>query len=858
MAAIKFNDKYGYDMNTLFDATDRQTVLATGSSWVVGDFRYGSYAEQVWTGSQFTYNDSGWINGGMATKVEFFGSDGSSFALINLSAPWNFTVNGFPSVWAMLSGADVITGGKGNDILVAGAGNNTVNGGAGNDTIDYSLETGNSVVNLAFGTATIAAQGSNTAHTDKLTSIENIWAGSGNDKIYGNKLSNWIQGGAGNDTIYGGAGSDIISGGIGVNTLDGGIGIDTLSFIDLPVNGTGLSVNANLATGQVLVADTNAGTAINFETVIGSSGNDLLTGNALDNLLIGGLGVDTMEGGAGNDIYRVDNTLDVVTDLGNDSKDEVFTQAITSYTLGIGIENLTLSWRSNGITFYGSGAIANGYANTLNLTGNALDNTLTLQSNSEFYFPRQALTTAAAVISTSGADISTGGVVISTGGGDINITNPPIITPPIITPPIFIQKPVYGTAYLDGGAGNDILVGSIGNDVLNGGSGNDIMQGGLGADTFIIDSSNDVISADDGGDTVISAISLNLLPDNIVIASLMNVSTALNLNGNSSDNTLKGNNFNNTLNGNDGNDVLKGNAGNDNLNGGLGNDWLQGGAGNDNLEGGDGIDTADYSQSTGNVFVNLSLTAAQNTGFAGRDTLASIERINGGEGNDKLTGNNLANTLWGNDGNDTLNGGGGSDNLYGDYGNDVLNGGVENDILQGGGGDDILDGGAGSDTLLGDSGKDTFVLANKDNAYDIFQYFSGSDDKIRLQQSGLGNIGDGDTLIEGGVIKTASGGFSNSAELVIFKSPISHDIYDVGAVIGRASSAYAIGDQRIFIVKNDVLSIHEDNIHYADSGVYLFTSANTDAVVSNSELKLLAQVLIDDTTALTVGNFFLA
>jgi len=853
MATITFNNTYGNDMNALFNTTDRHTVLATASSWVIGDFRYGGYAEQVWTGSHLSYNGAGWIKGGTATKVEFLGSDGDSFALINLSAPWNFTANGFPTVWALLSGADVITGGRGDDILVAGSGNNTVNGGAGDDTIDYRLETGDSIVNLALGTATIAAQGSNPAHTDKLNSLENIWAGSGNDKLIGNSRSNWLEGGAGNDKIYGGAGNDYISGGIGVNTLDGGIGTDTLSFVDLPVSGIGLSVNANLATGNVSVAAVNAGTVINFETVIGSNGNDVLTGNALDNELVGGFGVDTMEGGAGNDIYRVDNTLDVVKDLGNDSKDEVFTQGITSYTLGIGIENLTLSWLSYGIYFYGSGAVANGYANTLHLTGNALDNTLTLNSNSDFYFPQPALTPAGAVISTSGAVITAGEVVISTGGGDIKI-----ITPPIITPPVFTQKPVYGTAYLDGGAGNDILVGSNGNDILNGGSGNDTMQGGLGTDTFIIDSSNDVISADDGGDTVISAISLNLLPDTIEVASLMNVSTALNLNGNSSDNRLKGNNFNNTLNGNDGNDTLYGNAGNDRLNGGLGNDWLQGGAGNDRLNGGGGFDTADYSLSSGKVVVNLSLTAAQNTGFAGLDTLASIEGINAGEGNDRLTGNNLANTLWGNDGNDTLNGGGGSDRLYGDYDNDVLNGGVGNDDLQGGGGDDILDGGAGSDTLLGDKGKDTFVLANKDNTTDYFQFFSASDDKIRLQQSGLGNIGDGDTLVEGGVIKTASGGFSKSAELVIFKSPISHDIYDVGAVIGSASSAYTVGDQRIFIVKNDVLAIDMDNAHYADAGVYLFTSANTDALVSNSELKLLAQVLIDDTMALSVGNFFLA
>lgn len=51
--------------------------------------------------------------------------------------------------------------------------------------------------------------------------------------------------------------------------------------------------------------------------------------------------------------------------------------------------------------------------------------------------------------------------------------------------------------------------------------------------------------------------------------------------------------------------------------------------------------------------------------------LAQIENAKGGNGNDYLKGNDLANVLEGNNGNDTLEGGKGSDTLKGGSGNDT-------------------------------------------------------------------------------------------------------------------------------------------------------------------------------------------
>src|SRR5207248_79864 len=55
-----------------------------------------------------------------------------------------------------------------------------------------------------------------------------------------------------------------------------------------------------------------------------------------------------------------------------------------------------------------------------------------------------------------------------------------------------------------------------------------------------------------------------------------------------------------------------------------------------------------------------------------------------------------------------LDGGAGDDFLSGGTGNDMLDGGAGNDTMSGGSGDDVLTGGPGSDTLDGGSGDDVY------------------------------------------------------------------------------------------------------------------------------------------------------
>jgi serralysin len=212
------------------------------------------------------------------------------------------------------AGNDTINGGDGNDTIIGGAGVDVVDGGNGIDT--YAWLAGDAVVDMVAGTATWGI-----AETFK--NIENISAGSGNDRITGDGSANRIDGGGGNDLILGGAGNDTINGGDGNDTIIGGAGVDVVD------GGNGIDTYAWLA-GDAVV-DMVAGTATwtiaetftNIENMSGGSGNDRITGDGNANRIEGGGGNDTINGGLGNDqLYGGtgdDTFIFTVTNFGTDT-----------------------------------------------------------------------------------------------------------------------------------------------------------------------------------------------------------------------------------------------------------------------------------------------------------------------------------------------------------------------------------------------------------------------------------------------------------------------------------------------------------------------------------------------------------
>ena len=120
-------------------------------------------------------------------------------------------------------------------------------------------------------------------------------------------------------------------------------------------------------------------------------------------------------------------------------------------------------------------------------------------------------------------------------------------------------------------------------------------------------------------------------------------------------------------------------------------------------------------------------------------TLGSISA----ENVDRLDGSDLANLLTGDVGNNVMNSGAGQD---------IINGGVGNDTLNGGAGNDVLTGGIGSDSFqfLGDFGSD--VITDFSVSDDSLAFFDESG--IEVASSALTES----TNIDGDLVLTASNG----------------------------------------------------------------------------------------------------
>ncbi|ANL39207.1 M10 family metallopeptidase C-terminal domain-containing protein [Rhizobium phaseoli] len=185
--------------------------------------------------------------------------------------------------------ADTLSGGAGNDTLNGGAGADRLIGGTGDDT--YIVDNAGDIVTEA------ADAGTDTVHTALASytlgsNVENLThTGSGNFSGAGNALANTITGGAGNDVLNGGAGAD---------TLIGAAGNDTY-IVDNAGDMVTESANAGIDTVRTNLASYMLTSNVENLSFAGT-GAFAGTGNALDNVIVGGSGSNTLTGGAGNDI----------------------------------------------------------------------------------------------------------------------------------------------------------------------------------------------------------------------------------------------------------------------------------------------------------------------------------------------------------------------------------------------------------------------------------------------------------------------------------------------------------------------------------------------------------------------------
>jgi VCBS repeat-containing protein len=611
------------------------------------------------------------------------------------SSVFDLTISNTPS-------GQIILGTTARDILSGGAGNDTLIGGLGDDRYNVDSPLDVVIEKAGEGTDSVKASSDYTL-PDQVENLElegPFWKyplaaalnGTGNDlnnDLIGNGSHNYLQGLDGNDTIDGGTGNDTIDGGKGNDDIYGGYddfyfeedeqgnmvaktdwgnaiaGYGSAGEITIAVFG----FNDDIINGQEGDDTINGGPG--SDMLYGGSGNDLLCGgeNSIytnftiltnDNTLDGGEGNDILVGGTGDDRFIFglgygSDTIHYYMDYGTTDYDEVWlTDGITlkditfsydNYDLIVGLKNTTDQLRL--VDWDGSFIKALHFSD-----GSVFDTTLIEQM----------------------------------------INN----TPPIVSQPIAAQSKQSGQNFTFA-IPNGTFTDADQNDVLTLSaqlSDEQPLPSWLSFDPL----NNTLAGTPQTSEAGVWQIQVTATDS---YGASINSVFDLTIASSNPPSPTQGQ----TILGTSADDTLSGGAGNDSIKGGDGNDSLIAGLGNDFLNGSTGFDSVDYSYTTSNLNITLNSSgwATVNIGVDDVDTLAAIENLTGGAGNDTFIGNSQAN------------------------------------VLKGNGGDDVLNGWKGKDVLSGGQGADKFVfeiLHNGDLNKDIISDFNSAEgDKIQLPKN---------------------------------------------------------------------------------------------------------------------------
>jgi Ca2+-binding RTX toxin-like protein len=653
-------------------------------------------------------------------------------------------------------GNDIAFLGAGDDLFTwnSGDGSDFVDGGSGIDTLAFNGSAAAETIRIStgvFGTLRVSNSAENVTMT--LTGMERIVvsAGAGDDVVDASALPAGraaleIFGGLGRDTLIGSAGNDFFNGGDGNDlalmgagddsfvwnpgddndTLEGQAGVDTLLF-----NGAiiGEQINVLANGGRVLftrdianvVMDLNDVERIDFNAlggadivavhdlsgtdvaevnvnvgsadaaadqviVRGTSGNDVIraaasgssasvTGLAavtnvtnlesIDQLIVDGQGGnDTLIGGAGSQVLRGGDGDDVIS--GGDGDDQMFGDA----------GNDRMVWNPGDDTDLVEGGDGQDTAEVNG--GNGAEIFTATANGTRVRFDRLDPAPFALDIGT------TENLVVNMNGGNDSFSATGNLAALIkIT--------------VDGGAGDDTILGANGADLLLGGDGDDFIDGQQGADVAFLGSGEDTFQWDpgDGSDVVEGQDGIDTMLFNgstgaeiftasanggrmLFMRNLGNIVMDLN-DVESIDLNALGNTDQVIVNDLSGTDVVEANV---NLAGTLGGADGDGAADQVIVNGTNGDDTIQAVASGTSVSV-LGLAAQTNV-----SNLESIDQliVDGQGGNDTLIGGAGSQVLRGGDGDDVIAGGDGDDQMFGDAGNDrmVWNPGDDTDLMEGG------------------------------------------------------------------------------------------------------------------------------------------------------------------------------
>ncbi|OLP59011.1 hypothetical protein BJF93_03525 [Xaviernesmea oryzae] len=247
--------------------------------------------------------------------------------------------------------SNTIYGNDGNNIIDGGTGADTMSGQGGNDTYyvdniyDKIIEWSNGGIDTVLSSVSYSLAD----NVENLTLI-----GLANLNATGNWQDNILIGNAGNNILDGSKGADLMKGGAGDDTYI----VENVG--DVVVENPGEGIDTVKSWISYRLTDNVEKLMLQSAGNINGYGNDLdntIVGSIGNNIIDGGAGADRMQGGLGNDTYYVDNPGDLVIEWSGEGNDTVYSSI--SYTLVNNVENLILTGTAN-----------------LDGCGNGLDNTL--------------------------------------------------------------------------------------------------------------------------------------------------------------------------------------------------------------------------------------------------------------------------------------------------------------------------------------------------------------------------------------------------------------------------------------------------------------------------------------------------
>jgi len=442
-------------------------------------------------------------------------------------------------------GPDTVSLGAGDDTAVSalGDGNDSVSGGSGTDLLRMSGTTGGDALEAhADGAAAVVTRNVDGARVSAVVERLALDAGAGLDDVTVADLAGtgitqvdvdlgvagtgdgaddrvFVEGTNGNDifgatavsttievtglaaqvnvvasepvfdrlTLAGLAGSDSITGGplaaLAVVTLDGGEGADTLS------GGNGGELLAG-GVGADLIDGNQGG-----DTVFGGDGDDVVVWDPGDgsDLIEGQAGSDTLRfnGSAGAEIFAASanggrflftrNVGNIVMDV-----DDVETLALNALA---GTDSVTVNDLSatdvDGVTLdLGAAGLGDAAADAVVVNGTGGADALTLSGGAGSF----TLRSGAFVLSGLRAEPANDTLTVNLGSGDDLLGASGLASSSVMLA-------------ANGGNGNDVLVGSTGNDALNGDANDDFLDGNDGNDTLDCGANVDIADGGSGIDS---------------------------------------------------------------------------------------------------------------------------------------------------------------------------------------------------------------------------------------------------------------------------------------------------------------------------------------------------------------------